>query len=553
MGSRPAYSPAPNTVFKLSLNSAINDNTEDSPFDVLMGNTIKPLSAKDILKAIHSARENTNICGIYLEAGTAFAAGTAAIDPIRRALLDFKESGKFIVAYADYYSQNAYHLCSVADHVFLNPQGSVTLLGLSGGTMFFKKFAGKLGIEWLVFKVGTYKGAVEPYMLDKLSPENREQITAYQQSVWGNITADIAASRGLTTENLNRFADEGMFIAPAERYVEAGMVDQLKYQAEAEDYVRELAGQTGDKLNTASLDKMKSIRMKEDGKGDRIAVLYAEGEITPDAPSSLLLSREPTITGKMAGQLRKLRKDENVKAVVFRVNSRGGSAFISDQIWKEVSELKKEKPVVVSMGSYAASGGYYISCAADRIVAEPNTLTGSIGVFGLFMNAAGLFDKLDLTLDYVKTNRYGDFMDPSRPMRDDEKVLLQSFVEHTYDTFLSRCATGRGMTKEEVDKIGQGRVWTGQQALTLGLVDELGGIDDAIRTAAALAGLTDYRVQDVSGTKDFFRELFEKQLEDIKLSVVKNALGSEYKYFKGLHEATAQSGVLALYPYEVCD
>lgn len=550
VGSQPEFIPKPNTVFKLSLNGPISDNVEDNPFDMLMG-TIKPLSQKDILKAIKTAKENDHIQGIYLELGMAFYTGTASIDPIRRALIEFKESGKFIVAYADSYSQGGYHLCSVADKVFLNPEGTLSISGLLSETMFVKGLYKKVGIDWLIFRVGTYKGAVESYMLDKLSDENREQITAYQQTVWKNITYDISEARNIQVADINQYADEGLFFSKGDVAVERGFIDELKYKPEVEDYVKELAGQTGDKLKTAGLDKIKNIRDRTKKKADQIAILYAEGIINFESTSPSMYSSDPVITQKVADELIKLRKNDEVKAVVFRVNSRGGSAYVSDQIWREVVELKKVKPIVVSMGSYAASGGYYISCAANMIVAEPNTLTGSIGIFGRFPNATDLFKKLDLTMEYVKTNKYGDMLDPSRPMREDEKALIQSFVNKGYDTFISRCADGRGMTKEEIDKIGQGRVWTGEQALEIGLVDALGGIDNAVRIAAELAELSDYSIVNVSGSKDFFKELLEKQLDDLKVSIVKEQLGPGYKYFKEYKEMESLSGILALYPYEV--
>ena len=547
MGSSSTYKPKNNTVYKLTLDGSLSDNVQDNPFASLMGETKNALSLKDVLSTIRKAKGNDNIKGIYLEAKS-LGAGSASISAIRRELKDFKKSGKFIVAYSDNYTQGCYFLCSVADKVFLNPQGTLGLAGMASQTTFYKELLKKVGVEMMIFKVGTYKGAVEPFMLDKLSDANREQIQSYMNSIWGNVVAGIAESRSLSVDDVNNFANQGYAFAPAEKAVECGLVDELKYRTEAEDYVKELAGQDDDHLKTADISKIKNIKTSEKGKSDRIAILYAEGEIK-DERSNSPFGTGQIITEKLADELIKLKDDDDVKAVVFRVNSPGGSAFVSDQIWRQVVELKKVKPIVVSMGDVAASGGYYISCAASKIIAEPNTLTGSIGIFGMFPNTSGLYDKISLTTDVVKTNTYADLGDMSRPMRDDEKVLIQSHVEKGYDTFLTRCADGRGMTKEAINEIGQGRVWTGEQAKERGLVDELGGIDKAIETAATLADVSDYSLEYVSGSKDFFEELLEKQLEGIKLSLVESVVGSEY--IKTFNTIKSSTGIQARLPYDV--
>ncbi|MDR0748307.1 MAG: signal peptide peptidase SppA [Tannerellaceae bacterium] len=549
LGSNPPYTPKANTVFKLSLNGSLADNAEDNPFAMLMGETATQLSLKDILKAIKAAKNEPNVKGIYIESGL-FSSGTANIDAVRRALLDFKESGKFIVAYADNYMQGGYYLSSVADKVYLNPQGIVELLGFASQTTFYKGILKKAGIEMQIFKVGSYKSYVEPFMLDKLSDENREQLTSYMNGIWGNICEGIAEARKLSVADVNRFADEGLSISAAENAVTYGLIDELGYKIDVEAYVKELAGQTGDKLITAGADKLRNVKEKSKKKPGKIAVLYAEGTITSEA-SVTPYSTASAITEKMVAELNKLYKDDEVKAVVLRVNSPGGSAFVSDQIWHEVVRMKEAKPLVVSMGNVAASGGYYISCAASRIVAERNTLTGSIGILGMFPNATGLYKMLDVTTDVVKTNHFGDFGDLSRPMREDEKALMQSHIERGYDTFLSRCAEGRGMTKEEIDKVAQGRVWTGEQAFERGLVDELGGLDAAIEAAAGLSGLADYELTHVSGSKDFFTSLLEKQLEDLKLSIVKNMLGEEFKQLEKLNDIRSNRGILARLPYDI--
>jgi protease-4 len=541
-GGSPEYVPRADTVFKLSLNGVVQETAEENPLGFLsFGDAVQTLSLRDIRQSIRAAGENAGVKGIYLEAGV-LSAGVPALDAIRRELADFKSSGKFIVAYGDSYTQGCYYLCSVADRVFLNPLGLLEISGLSSETTFYKGLYEKLGVRMEIFRAGTYKGAVERHMLDRLSDENREQITAYQQGVWRNVTAGIAQSRSLAPEDVNSFANGGHFFSPAEKTVELGFIDELKYRPEAEEYVKELAGQTGDRLQTAGLDKMKNVKVAPATGRNRIAVLYAEGEIVNEQASSFY--GDKVITEEMAGELIKLRKDEKVKAVVLRINSPGGSAYVSEQIWREVAELKKVKPVVVSMGNVAASGGYYIACAASRIIAGANTITGSVGVFSVIPNAAGLYQKLDITTDVVKTNTYGDLLDLSRPLRADEKALMQAYVEHMYRIFLARCADGRGKTVEEIDRVGQGRVWTGEQALENGLVDALGGLDEAVSAAAELAGLaeSDYQLTHLSGTKDFLQSLLEKSLGDMKMSLIKNVLGDEYKYLKALNDLKRSTG-----------
>lgn len=545
----PAYTPKANTVYKIVLDGIVSDRTDENPFAFFMEKEEQELSLKDLLYSIEQAKKDSNIKGIYLEA-KGLAAGSASLEALRRALIDFKESGKFVVAYADSYTQGCYYLCSVADKVFLNPQGILDIHGLASQTMFFTGLLDKLGVKMEIFKVGTYKGAVEPFMLEKLSDANREQINSYIQSIWGNVAGGIALSRNISTEIVNLYANDGTMFAKPEKAVEMGFVDELKYKSDAEQYIKELSGQAGDELKTAVYEKVKTISDKEKIKTDKIAVLYAEGEIVQNETSSPF-NTEKNITEKVAAELIKLKNDSNVKAVVFRINSPGGSAYTSEQIWKQVVELKKVKPVVVSMGDVAASGGYYIACAASKIVAEPNTLTGSIGIFGMFPNLTGLFNKVALTTDVVKTNTYADFGDVSRPMSEGEKSLLQAYVERGYDTFITRCADGRNMTKEAINEIGQGRVWTGEQAMKIGLVDEMGGIGTAIAKAAELADITEYSITSVTGSKDFFTTLLEKQLENVKLSVVKDFLGDEYAEFAVLQKIKSSSGIQARLPYDI--
>jgi protease-4 len=539
-------------VFRLTLKGSLPDLSTENPLGSLFGPE-SPLSLADVLSSVKKAKENDRIAGIYLDV-TSLSTGTASIDAIRRALTDFRESGKFVVAYADNYTQRCYYLSSVADKVFLNPQGMLELTGLSSQTTFYRGILKKAGIEMQIFKVGTYKGAVEPFMLDRLSDENRAQITSCQQGIWNNIASNIATARRIGKDKVNAFADSGHTFSAAAEAVEYGLVDELRYREDAENYIKELVDIKPDKkLKTVSLAKMKNVKKNERQTpaktGHQIAVVYAEGEITA-SDNIPAYSQAHFITEKLADELARLKKNDDVKAVVLRVNSPGGSGYVSEQIWKQVRELKESKTIVVSMGNVAASGGYYISCAADRIISEANTLTGSIGVFGLFPNAAGLFDKLDVTTDVVKTNVYADFGDISRPMRSDEKALIQGYIERFYDLFLTRCSDGRGMTKEAVDRIAQGRVWTGEQALETGLVDELGDLDRAIAVAAELAGLTDYDVKTVSESNDPLTDYLKKQMGEMKSSAVRDALGGDLELFRLLQTIKHTSGIQARLPYD---
>jgi protease-4 len=385
--------------------------------------------------------------------------------------------------------------------------------------------------------------------MDKFSDANREQLTSFLGSIWGNMTSAICESRHIQPDEMNRFLNEGLAMEDAQVLVDYKLVDGLRYRKEAEDCVKRMAGQDlKEKMVTSSVKNLLSVKQDKKEKENKIAVLYAEGSIQDD-DNSFMSAGASIISEKMADELRKLADDEDVKAVVFRVNSPGGSAYISEQIWKAVTELKEEKPIVVSMGDYAASGGYYISCAANKIVAEKTTLTGSIGVFGVVRNMAGTAQKLGVKTDIVKTNTYADLGDMSRPMREDEKALIQHGVERTYDLFLTRCSDGRGMSKDSIDHIGQGRVWTGEQALERGLVDKLGGLDVAIEEAASLAGITDYSVTKANTKKDFFTEYMEKALGEAKVSVVKSVLGEDFSIYSTLQQMKGNTGIQTRMPY----
>ncbi|HJA88915.1 MAG TPA: signal peptide peptidase SppA [Candidatus Parabacteroides intestinavium] len=547
-GSSSTYVPKDNSVLKLSLKGSLSDTATENPFGSLMGEEDESLAVQDVVKAIRTAKVNEKIKGIYLDA-VGVSGGFAGFEAIRRELADFKESGKFIVAYSDMYTQGCYYLASVADSVFVNPQGGAGLVGLASQGLFIKDLAAKLGIEYYIFKVGTYKSAVEPYFMDKFSDANREQLTSFLGSIWGNMTSAICESRHIQPDEMNRFLNEGLAMEDAQVLVDYKLVDGLRYRKEAEDCVKRMAGQDlKEKMVTSSVKNLLSVKQDKKEKENKIAVLYAEGSIQDD-DNSFMSAGASIISEKMADELRKLADDEDVKAVVFRVNSPGGSAYISEQIWKAVTELKEEKPIVVSMGDYAASGGYYISCAANKIVAEKTTLTGSIGVFGVVRNMAGTAQKLGVKTDIVKTNTYADLGDMTRPMREDEKALIQHGVERTYDLFLTRCSDGRGMSKDSIDHIGQGRVWTGEQALERGLVDKLGGLDVAIEEAASLAGVTDYSVTKANTKKDFFTEYMEKALGEAKVSVVKSVLGEDFSIYSTLQQMKGNTGIQTRMPY----
>ncbi len=544
------YIPKENTVYKITLDGVLSDQVLENPLDELMGEKSNLLSLKSLLYSIEQAKLNDKVTGIYLDAKM-LSAGSASLEALRRALIDFKTSGKFVIAYADNFTQGCYYLCSVADKVYLNPQGLLDIHGLASQTMFYTGLLDKLGVEMQIFKVGTYKGAVEPFILDKLSDANRAQIDSYIGSVWGNIVNGISTSRSLKAEVVNQYANEGYLFSEPTKAVELGFIDALKYRSDVEELIKNMACQSGTLLKTAPYDKMIAVTAQEKPQDGKIAVLYAEGPIEQNEPASFPFSASNVITEKVANELIKLKNDASVKAVVLRVNSPGGSAYTSEQIWKQVVELKKVKPIVISMGDVAASGGYYIACAANKIIAEPNTLTGSIGIFGMFPNVAGTLNKVDLTMDVVKTNTYADFGDISRPMSDGERALLQGHVERGYQTFIKRCADGRGKTTAEIDAIGQGRVWTGSQAVEIGLVDELGGIELAITSAAELAEVEAYSVTHVSTQKDFLTTLMEKELENIKLQFVQSFLGSSFQEFAMLNQIKHSTGIQARIPFDI--
>lgn len=539
-----------NSIMMLDLNGALVERSQENPFDFFMQDDYKTYGLDDILSSIKKAKENDDIKGIYIQASS-LGAGFASLEEIRNALKDFKESGKFIVAYGDAYTQSLYYLSSVADKVLLNPQGMVEWRGLAATPMFFKDLLEKVGVEMQVFKVGTYKSAVEPFISTEMSPANREQVNAYLSSIWGRVTGDIAESRKMTVEALNAEADRMLMFYPAEESVKSGLVDTLIYKNDVRNYLKTLVGiDEDDRMPVLGLQDMINVKknVPKDKSGNVIAVYYAYGEIDGGSSSA----NEGINSEKVIKDLRKLKDDKDVKAVVLRVNSPGGSAYGSEQIWYAVSQLKKEKPVIVSMGDYAASGGYYISCNADTIVAEPTTLTGSIGIFGMMPNAKGLSDKIGVNFDVVKTNPYADFGTITRPMNDGEKGLMQMYINHGYDLFLTRCSEGRGINKEELDKIAQGRVWTGSTAKELGLVDELGGLDKALEIAVAKSGVDAYTVMNYPAKESFFESLMNTNPGNyIKARMLNGKMSEIYQQFSIIENFDQIDRIQARVPFEL--
>ena len=570
-----------NSVMMLDLNGTLVERTQEDPLGILsqlFGDESNTYGLDDILSSIQKAKENENIKGIYLQASS-LGTSYASLQEIRNALLDFKESGKFVIAYADSYTQGLYYLSSAADKVLLNPKGMIEWRGIASAPLFYKDLLQKIGVEMQVFKVGTYKSAVEPFIATEMSPANREQVTAFITSIWGQVTEaetpsvtcpqievtafitsiwgqvteGVSASRNIPVDSLNVYADRMLMFYPSEESVKCGLADTLIYRNDVRNYLKKLVEiDEDDNLPIVGLSDMMNVKknVPKDKSGNIVAVYYASGEIT-DYPSSAT-SEDGIVGSKVIRDLRKLKDDNDVKAVVLRVNSPGGSAFASEQIWHAVKELKTKKPVIVSMGDYAASGGYYISCVADTIVAEPTTLTGSIGIFGIIPNVKGLTDKIGLSYDVVKTNKYADFGNIMRPFNKDERSLLQMMITEGYDTFVSRCAEGRHMTKEAIEKIAEGRVWTGETAKKLGLVDELGGIDKALDIAVAKAGIEGYTVVSYPAKQDFFSSLLDtKPTNYVESQLLKSKLGEFYQQFGLLKNLQEQSMIQARIPFEL--
>ncbi len=544
------YKSKPKSVLNLVFDGPVIDREKINPFEKLdLGPWGKEegMGINIILNNLEKAAKDTAIKGIYMNFKN-MEAGKSALQDIRQGLVEFKKSGKFIYAYSEVYSQSAYYLASVADKVFLNPQGGLDWKGLNMSLMFYKKTLEKLGVEVKIFRHGKFKSAIEPFMLEKMSDANRLQAETFLNSIWNNMLVNISESRKLTIDELNKMANE-LSIAFPEDALKFKLVDELAYEDQVLSEIKsKLKINEKDKLNLVAHSSYAKYIPKDKFKGkDKIAVIYAIGGISSGEGSD-----EEIGSDRIAKAIKDARLDENIKAIVLRVNSPGGSALASDVIWREVKLAKKVKPFVVSMGDVAASGGYYISCAADMIFAQPNTITGSIGVFGMVPNMKKAFeDKLGITIDTVNTNAHSDVMSTLRGATPTESVFIQKSVENVYDVFIGRVAEGRGLTKEQVDSIGQGRVWSGSDALNIKLVDEMGGLKEAIAYAAKKANLKEYKLNELPAQKNPLDELFGKVEADAETRLLRKNLGEHYKYIKQVKSIMNAKGVLVRLPYEM--
>jgi protease-4 len=541
-GSDKAVDVDANSVLHIKLNYPVTERTPNNPLANLSFLGLdgeKSIGLNDILASIKKAKTDDNIKGIFLDESYMMS-GQATTEEIRNALIDFKKSKKFVIAYSEIYTQGFYYLASAADKVYINPKGIFEFRGFSSEITFLKGALDKLGIEAQIIKVGTFKSAVEPLVLTKMSDANRLQVTSYLGSMYDHFLTGIGQSRGINKDSLFNYANSGRIQEP-EDALKYKLVDGLKYK---DEILSDLKQRTGikEKNDLTSIDLgdyVKSVAKtstdaKDVSSSNRVAIVYASGEISGGDGDDNSIGSET-----ISKALRKVRMDDKVKAVVLRVNSPGGSSLASDVIWREVMLTKKVKPIIVSMGDVAASGGYYIACAADSIIAEPNTITGSIGIFAVLPNMQKLFnDKLGITFDGVKTGKFADLGDISRPLTPEEKALLQKSVNHGYDDFTKAVANGRGKTQEYINSIGQGRVWTGTQALKIGLVDKLGNINDAVKCAVKKANIKDYKLVSYPEQKSFLNKFGEGLSAEVKAHFVKAELGDNYRYYQQIQGVT---------------
>ena len=537
-----------NSVLVLKLKKEIKDYAPKSsdPFDEIFGFGDEVMGLNTIINAIENAKYDNNILGISIEA-LQLNSGIAQTQAIRDKLFEFKASGKFITAYADVYDQKNYYLSSVADSIYVNPAGGIDFKGLSGEILFFKDFQDKYGVKMEVIRHGKYKSAVEPFLANKMSDANREQTQSFLNSIWSELVIDISESRNITTQEINHIADDLLARTP-ELSVENKMITNQLYRDEYENVINNLLDvDESEKINTITLSDYISSgegRIKSTSK-NRIAVIYAQGEIIYGKGNEKYIGQELIVKA-----LKKARKSNNVKAIVLRVNSPGGSALASDIIWRELEITKKEKPLVVSMGNLAASGGYYIACNADKIIAEPTTITGSIGVFGAIPNISDLTDRIGINAEQIGTNKQSVGYSVFEPITKDFYNVTKEGVERVYTTFVDKVAAGRNMTFVQVDSIAQGRVWTGKEAIENGLVDELGSLEDAIVIAAELAGIEDYRVRNYPDYKKDFKDLFKGPFASIKESVLTEELGKEnFQIYKRIKQFSDLKGIQTRLPF----
>ena len=543
-----------NSVFTLKLSGQLDERTDENPIAKLTGQVSENLGLDNIVSAIHKAKDNDDIKGIYIEAGLFSSDTPASTHTIREALLDFKKSGKWIVAYADSYEQSTYYICSVADKIFLNPDGMIDWHGLASTPYFVKDLLAKFGVKYQLCKVGKYKSAPEMMTADQMSEPNREQVTAYITGIWDVMLKEVSDSRKIPVDSLNAYADRFVTLAEPADYVKMKMVDKLIYTDEVKAEINKmLKADEKDKVNQLTLADMEGVKGKKQ-EGDQVAVYYAYGEIVDSETGGLTSSGHNIVANTVCKDLERLAKDDGVKAVVLRVNSPGGSAYASEQIWRSVMNIKAKKPIVVSMGGYAASGGYYISCAANYIVAEPTTITGSIGIFGMFPDFSGLLtDKLGVKFDEVKTNKFAAFGTVARPFNADEMSLLEKYIGRGYELFRKRVADGRKQSVEQIEEIAQGRVWLGNDALKIKLVDEIGGLDKAIEKAAKLAKLDKYHATNYPEEASWWESLMSSvDSKDSYLDMqMRETLGEYYEPLMFVKSINRQNAIQARLPYYV--
>jgi protease-4 len=542
-----------NSMLVINLEQQIMDRAPNNPFENLEipgFNQIKTIGLDEIRTSLEKAVYDDRIKGVYLKLALTNG-GMASVEEIRNMLIAFKDScDKPVYAYGNVYDQKGYYLATVADKVIIHPMGTLDFRGLGGEMLFFTNMLEKIGVEMQIVRHGKFKAAVEPFMLEKMSEENRSQQLTYMNSLWNHMLQGISEKRNLSVEKLNVLANEVQTLRQGPDIVETGLVDEAKYKDQALDDLREITGIKPNK-GVPVIDAGDYAGVTVSGKSkpysrNKVAVIYASGEIGAAMGSEVIIGEE------IGREIRKVRQDSSYKAIVLRIDSPGGSVFDSEVIWREVKLAAEEKTLVASFGDLAASGGYYIACPADRIVAHPNTITGSIGIFGMIPEFGELMkEKIGITTDVVETNEHSNFLSLTRPMTDYERQLMQQNIEKGYDTFISHVAEGRGMTKKEVDEIGQGRVWSGENALDIGLIDQYGGLQDAINLAVEIEGLDNYRTIDLPHQPDPFEELFKTGPDRLRGWILKKEQGDSYRYFQFLKKASGMNGIYARMPYEL--
>ncbi|MFC2390617.1 MAG: signal peptide peptidase SppA [Bacteroidota bacterium] len=533
-----------NSVFELKLEGILverHKNDVISSFASEINSSVSEIALDDIMASIDKATDNDNIKGIYLHIGD-FSASVASLQEIYKGLEKFKKTGRFIVAYADSYGNGTYYLSSIADKVYMNPSGTLALTGINISTVFFKDLLSKIGVEMQIFKVGTFKSAVEPFTQTSMSEANRLQLTTFINSIWTEITKTIARNRGISDTEVNLYADSGLFLDDAQTAVQHKLIDSLVYSSDMKEIIERLVDKD---YNALTINDMKFVARNKEYSKNRIAIVYAVGEIDGSNKNDGIDSED------ISEDLLDIADNDKIKAVVLRINSPGGSAYGSEQIWKAVSVVKSKKPIVVSMGDYAASGGYYIACNTDKIFAQPTTLTGSIGIFGIFPNIGGLTDKLGIKFDNVKTNKYSDFGATYRPMNTEERVILQRYINNGYELFTKRCAEGRNMNIDSLKAIAEGRIYSGTDAMQLGLVDEMGGLEEAIAFAAKKANISNYTLKYYPSVKSLIEQISDIFSTSVEERIVKSQLDENYRLFRTIQRAQTTTGIKAIMPYSI--